>query len=169
MLAVLAFKRSLSAGILDGGVNEISLGGSRLTRFMKDIERVTGRMGEAEMVTAAEETANVAIEPEEQVSDVGAKFESADTAEAKADTSAAPPSRMSPDPWAVAIEAGAQLVSALAAAGNDESVAHPWIEQGPTPGARSLRLPLPPPEVIRGLADALSALADSLRGSAPRA
>ncbi len=68
---------------------------------------------------------------------------------------------MSPDPWAVAIEAGAQLVSALAAAGNDESVAHPWIEQGPTPGARSLRLPLPPPEVIRGLADALSALADS--------
>jgi superfamily II DNA or RNA helicase len=169
MLSVLAFKRSLSMGILDGGVNEISLGGSRLTRFMKDIEKVTGRMGEVEMVTPEEETANVAVELEEHVSDVGPKSESADPIEARADTSAAPQSHMSSEPWTAVIEAGAQLVSALAAAGNDESVAHPWIEQGPTPGARSLRLPLPAPEVIRGLADVLSALADSLRGTAPRA
>ena len=60
MLSVLAFKRSLSAGILDGGSNEISLGGSRLTRFMKDVESVTGRMGEAETVTPAEEETNIA-------------------------------------------------------------------------------------------------------------
>lgn len=32
ILSVLAFKRSLSAGILDGGAGEISLGGSRLAR-----------------------------------------------------------------------------------------------------------------------------------------
>jgi SNF2 family DNA or RNA helicase len=42
MLAVLAFKRSLSAGILDSGSGEISLGGFRLSRFMKDVESVTG-------------------------------------------------------------------------------------------------------------------------------
>jgi hypothetical protein len=45
----------LSAGILDGGSGEISLGGSRLNRFMKDVENVTGRMGEGEAVTPAEE------------------------------------------------------------------------------------------------------------------
>ena len=45
MLSVLAFKRSLSAGILDGGSGEISLGGSRLNRFMKDVENVTGQHG----------------------------------------------------------------------------------------------------------------------------
>src|SRR5436190_15521644 len=55
MLSVLAFKRSLSSGILDGGSGEISLGGSRLTRFMKDVENVTGRMGEGEAVTPGEE------------------------------------------------------------------------------------------------------------------
>ena len=55
MLSVLAFKRSLSAGILDGGSGEISLGGSRLNRFMKDVENVTGSMGEGEAVTPAEE------------------------------------------------------------------------------------------------------------------
>lgn len=47
MLSVLAFKRSLSAGILDGGTGEISLGGSRLSRFMKDVENVTRHMGAA--------------------------------------------------------------------------------------------------------------------------
>jgi hypothetical protein len=47
--------RSLSAGILDGGSGEISLGGSRLNRFMKDVENVTGHMGEGEAVTPAEE------------------------------------------------------------------------------------------------------------------
>src|SRR5213083_362692 len=60
MLSVLAFKRSLSEGILDGGSGEISLGGSRLTRFMKDVESVTGSMGEGEAVTPAEEVSNVA-------------------------------------------------------------------------------------------------------------
>ena len=55
MLSVLEFKRSLFAGVLDGGSGEISLGGSRLNRFMKDVEKVTGRMGEGEAVTPAEE------------------------------------------------------------------------------------------------------------------
>lgn len=36
-------KRPLSAGILDGGSGEIALGGSRLSRFIKDVENVTGR------------------------------------------------------------------------------------------------------------------------------
>jgi len=59
MLSVLAFKRSLSAGILDGGSGEISLGGSRLSRFMKDVENVTGRMGEGEAMTSAEEARTI--------------------------------------------------------------------------------------------------------------
>ena len=63
MLSVLAFKRSLSAGILDGGQNEVSLGGSRLSRFMKDVENVTGHMGEGEAMVPAEEMTNVASVP----------------------------------------------------------------------------------------------------------
>src|ERR1700733_5126775 len=61
MLSVLSFKRSLSAGILDGGSSEISLGGSRLNRFMKDLENVTGRMSEGEAVAPAEEVRNIVI------------------------------------------------------------------------------------------------------------
>jgi superfamily II DNA/RNA helicase len=73
MLLVLAFKRSLSAGILDGGSSEISLGGSRLNRFMKDVENVTGSMGEGEAVTPAEEVSNiVAADDAGSVEDVNA-------------------------------------------------------------------------------------------------
>lgn len=59
MLSVLAFKRSLSAGILDGGQSEISLGGSRLSRLMREVENVTGRMGDGEAMAPAEEVASV--------------------------------------------------------------------------------------------------------------
>lgn len=60
MLSVHAFKRSLSAGILDGASAEVSLGGSRLNRFMNDVEKVTGRMGDGEAMAPAEEAVQVA-------------------------------------------------------------------------------------------------------------
>jgi SNF2 family DNA or RNA helicase len=42
MLSVLGFKRSLFAGVLDGGERDVFLGGSRLKRFMDSVENVTG-------------------------------------------------------------------------------------------------------------------------------
>jgi hypothetical protein len=56
------------------------------------------------------------------------------------------------------------LVLAMAAANNPNAAPHPWIERDPATGAQNLKMPLPAPETARQLADALSALADSLRG-----
>ncbi|HWS12821.1 MAG TPA: C-terminal helicase domain-containing protein, partial [Rhodocyclaceae bacterium] len=176
MLSVLAFKRSLSAGILDGGSSEISLGGSRLSRFMKEVENATGRMGEGEAMVPAEEAAGVAAAPvESPVDEAVATDESriagdvASAAEAPAPEGAEPPPRdAASDPWVVLLQAGAKLVSALSAATDPAAAAHPWIERDPASGARSLRLPLPPPQTARRLADALSAIAESLRGRAGR-
>jgi superfamily II DNA or RNA helicase len=216
MLSVLAFKRSLSAGILDGDSGEISLGGSRLTRFMKDVENVTGRIGEAEAVTAAEEAGHAVIPTDDMgpADDAGAGGESLDaqsqniagdlTASASnenqvtepdaagvdssegdgdvsvdADPRAAgsvdeasvdqptSPSRQpdpGPDLWQSLIQVGAQLVAALGAASDPAATPHPWIERDPATGARTFKMPLPPPETARQLADALSALAANLRG-----
>jgi SNF2 family DNA or RNA helicase len=163
MLSVLAFKRSLSAGILDGGSGEISLGGSRLNRFMKDVENVTGNMGEGEAVTPAEEVKNIVTADYADVNedvDIGA----AEMAGARTDGSAAPPRDAGPDPWQALVQIGAQFVAALAAANNPGAPAHPWIERDPATGAQNLKMPLPAPETAKQLADALSALADSLRG-----
>ena len=166
MLSVLAFKRSLSAGILDGGSGEISFGGSRLNRFMKDVENVTGRMGEGEAVTPAEEVKNiVAADDAGSVDDANAdaEMDAGGSANARTDGAGAPPRDTGSDPWQALAQVGAQLIAALGAANDPNAAAHPWIERDPTTGVQSLKLPLPPPETARQLANALSALADNLR------
>ncbi len=160
MLSVLAFKRSLSAGILDGGTGEISLGGSRLSRFMKDVENVTGRMGEGEAMAPQEEVANVAAATAEAPDAAGEVV----GAEEVQQTAAAAQPQINPDPWSALLQIGAQLASALAIPGNDAAT-HPWIERDPATGARSIRLPLPPPETAKRLADSLLVFADALRKS----
>ena len=167
MLSVLAFKRSLSAGILDGGSGEISLGGSRLTRFMKDVENVTGRMGEGEAVTPAEEVSNI-VTADEAISaedvNADANLGAGKMATARPDAFGAPPHNTAIDPWQALMQVGAQFVAALASVNDPNAAAHPWIERDPATGAQNLKIPLPPPETEKQLANALSALAESLRG-----
>ena len=167
MLSVLAFKRSLSAGILDGGGSEIFLGGSRLNRFMKEVENVTGSMGESEAVTPAEEVTNiVTADTAQSTEDANVDMDAGTggTAIARADGAEAPPRDVGAGPWQALAQVGAQLVAALAAANDPDAPAHPWIERDPTSGVQSLKIPLPPPETAGQLANALAALADSLRG-----
>ena len=160
MLATLAFKRSLAAGILDGGVGEISLGGSRLNRFMKDVENVTGHMGGGDTLTPDEEfplptTAPVAAGA---MPDQASEPPVAPLPETSAPAPAAPP-----DPWGALVEVGTQLLAALASGHDAQAPAHPWVEQDERTGARHLRIPMPPPATANRLADALGALAQALR------
>lgn len=169
MLSVLAFKRSLSAGILDGGTGEISLGGSRLNRFMKDVENVTGHMGEGEAMTPAEEAAGgtaateAASVPEENA-DAKAGVGGMAIPEHEGQEVSEQTPRNEVDPWQALVQIGAQLVSALGAASNPAAPAHPWIERDPRTGVQSLKVPLPPPETAGQIADVLSMLANTLRG-----
>ena len=167
MLSVLAFKRSLSAGILDGGGGEISLGGSRLNRFMKDVENVTGHMGEGEPVTPAEEVRNIVTADDAgSVDEVNADVNigAGEMPIVRTDGAGAPPRDTGPDPWQTLVQVGAQFIAALATANAPNAPAHPWIERDPATGAQTFKMPLPPSETARQLASALSALADSLRG-----
>src|SRR5262249_6276172 len=58
MLAVLKFKKSLFAGVLDSGEKEGFLGGSRLNKFMETVESATSAIPEA-MIEDAEEALRV--------------------------------------------------------------------------------------------------------------
>jgi hypothetical protein len=167
MLSVLAFKRSLSAGILDGDSGEISLGGSRLNRFMKDVEGVTGRMGEGAAVTASEEVGNsatadhaVSVEDQDGEENAGA----VETVIGRTEGNGASAPAANADLWQTVLQVSAQFVGALTAANDPKAPAHPWIERDPATGASNLKIPLPPPETARQLADALSAFANNLRG-----
>jgi hypothetical protein len=129
-------------------------------------------MGEGEAVAPAEEVGSVASAPVDSPVETGdadvaaATGSHASAADGSLPETATPP--LQPpvaDPWGVLVQAGTQLISALRVAGDSQAPSHPWLERDPTTGACSLRLPMPAPEQARQLADALSAIADSLRGA----
>ena len=159
MLSVLAFKKSLFAGVLDGGESEIFLQGTKLSQFMKSVEQVAGAMGEAD------------VDPEEAPpSAPGAVRTPADPASTQGDAlpiaepqidpvPSAAAGTEAPDPWAAMLEAGAALLQGLAtarsASGAAPGAAPFAIERDPVTGQASVRLPLPEPAVLHRLAKAL--------------
>lgn len=143
MLSVLAFKKSLFAGVLDGGAGEVFLGGTRLSQFMRSVSDLTGAMGEPE-------SAGGGTGPDSTFEVTGAA-EAEATAPTEAPTE--PPGTAAttqPDPWPALLQTAAVLLQGLAAGG-----AKPRIETDPETGQPSLRLPLPPPVVLHSLAKAL--------------
>ncbi len=60
MLSLLAFKKSLFAGVLDGGEAQVFMQGTKLTKFMESVEQVAGAMGQADADPMAEPTTHSA-------------------------------------------------------------------------------------------------------------
>ncbi|MCL5285661.1 MAG: DEAD/DEAH box helicase [Nitrospirae bacterium] len=171
MLQVLSFKQSLSEGILDGGAGEVSLGGSRLSRFMKEIESVTGQIGTAEAMTPAEE-AGGGTEASGTLHGSGEEEEPAEEGIEEPEGEipmGEPTSGGATDPWDALAGIGTLLASALSAA-RDPSAAsdHPFVERDPKTGRSHLRLPLPSPETASKIGEALGLLAEALRGRSTR-
>jgi hypothetical protein len=118
-------------------------------------------------VTPAEEVRNIVAADDDgsvENSNPDADMGTGETANARIDGAGAPPLDAGSDPWQALAQVGVQLIAALGAANDPDVSAHPWIERDPTTGVQNLKIPLPPPESARQLANALSALADSLRG-----
>ncbi len=181
MLSVLAFKKSLFAGVLDGGPSEVLLGGSRLKRFMESVEAVT-------TVTACEPNSEAqpsaaslpapgpsAIAGHQAMAALGAPSaalpgEKNDHPPGSARSGAAvgaPESRPPADSWASLLAAGLNLVESLAAASSGNgSGAHGsgprWVETDAETGRTYVKLPVPDPQVLQTLGDALARLVSSL-------
>ena len=161
MLSVLAFKKSLFAGVLDGGANEVFLHGTRLARFMQSVDQVTGKMGEPEPAVDTAPAAEAAL-PEQPV-----PAEPVAPAEVAAAGGVPEPST-APDPWATLIDAGLKLVESLAAPRSAEGrAAHAapesWLETDAQTGRTYVKLPAPAPETLQRLAGALATLLAGLR------
>ncbi len=187
MLSVLAFKKSLFAGVLDGGESDISLSGTRLTKFMESVEQVAGA---AQSAAAREEREEEEASPDkshatsrqDEVSDEGG----ADSGEENGNPASAPPSSepghspplaeaptAAANPWAPLLEVGLQLIETLASAqaapqatassapGQPSKPA--WLETDARTGQSYLKLPVPDPATVQNLANALSGLLAGLK------
>jgi hypothetical protein len=115
-------------------------------------------------MATAEEAGSAAGSGPEAASDATAADLLADDAGTAAGEDADVPRQASPDPWAALLQVGSQLVSALVSPDRASGTPLPWIERDPATGVHNLKIPLPPPDVARRLADALSGIAGLLRG-----
>jgi len=189
MLGVLAFKKSLFAGVLDGGAGEVMMNGTRLSKFMESVDEVTAGMGDAEVASAAAGAALAPV-PAEVVADEPATAEVLEASDASTEpgvhgsvpTHAAHPATIespqpapgSPagsaasDPWAPLLEAGLHWLSTLApssgAEGSAPAAAGPRVTTDPATGERRLSLPLPDPATVQRLAEGLAGLLNRVRG-----
>lgn len=152
MLAVLRFKKSLFAGVLDGGETEVFLGKGRLDRFMESIEQVTA---EIQPVPVAEETPADTSSPEPSVPE------------------ADPPALAAPlvEPLARLLESGVGFLKQLEAAlpaeadprGNGGKSTVRRIEaRQDADGSPYLAVPMPSREAVARFTDGLAALLRSM-------
>ena len=146
MLSVLRFKQSLFAGVLDHGEAEVSLGGSRLKKFMDTVEAATGGIPAA-APTEAEEAAE-------------ARREFTEKPAATADGEERPGAEAATDPWGALLQAGAALFQqwtaprADGAAGGIGSL----VRKDEQTGETYLRLPVPSGEVVEQALKAVEGL-----------
>jgi superfamily II DNA or RNA helicase len=176
MLSVLAFKKSLFAGVLDGGPSEVLLGGSRLKRFMDSVDAVT---------TAAAGSTRDAPPPAVPPPVVGREVSALNPARDLAMQASTPPSgqkgdlsqqrlssdaaagtvenRQPADSWASLLSAGLKLVESLTVTpggngGGAAATSLRWIETDAETGRTYMKLPVPDVQILQTLADALSRL-----------
>ncbi|MEI8028884.1 MAG: SNF2-related protein [Comamonadaceae bacterium] len=168
MLSVLAFKKSLFAGVLDGGEVDVFMQGTRLSKFMESVEQVAGAIGAADVDADDEPGTSAAaqqpaVDPsshpsqEDGAASVSATAIDLNNMALPANTPAPTPAvAQSADPWAAILEAGTALLQGLAASrGSAGPGAAPLaIERDPVTGQASIRLPLPDPAVLQRLAKA---------------
>lgn len=166
MLSILAFKKSLFAGVLDGGENEVFMNGTRLSKFMESVDEVTGAINKAQPMTdtvADEiETPHAELKADEQRDNESATAEPKNISENVMNAST------QPDPLATLFDAGLKLIEAIAAAhtenGNKQATGSPsWIESDPRTGKSYIKLPIPEPVVVQQLTGTLNRLLSGLR------
>ncbi len=157
MLSVLKFKKSLFAGVLDGGESDIKLGGSRLTKFIETVEQTTQSIPSVVGISHQGEFEFSDTKPEEK-------------ADVNLDVSAPLAKTATPtnDPLAGLVQTGLAFLENLNAIANASSSSgkqtngstngNPLVARDEKTGEPFLKLPMPSPDVLKQLMTALSAL-----------
>lgn len=161
MLDLLKFKKSLFAGVLDGGESEVFMGGTRLKKFMESVERATTSI-------PASTPDTVLPLPEIDAAQLAGDAESSDAESTRASAADAPsrPQTAATEGWTELLSAGRTFLdnlervlntgNALAAAGKPSPES--MLEHDAKTGQTWLKLPVPPREALEKITAVLRAL-----------
>lgn len=145
MLSVLKFKKSLFAGVLDGGEREVFFGGSRLTRFMETVEKTTAAIAEP----------------------LVEEHDEAPVAERDVEVTPRAAAAVASDGWTTLLQTGLSLLEQLAETSRAPHDAQrrrlSFVQRDPETGRDYLKIPMPNPEVLDRTLQAISALLDQFR------
>ena len=146
MLSVLKFKKSLFAGVLDGGEKDVMFGGTRLTKFIQTVEEATQAIPQVKTYDT----------------DGAMVMEKAPGTDRKKAAAAATPAAGA-DAWSGLVQTGLAFLQNLAAVSNatqtpGNGAASTMVTRDEKTGAQYLKLPMPDPQALQQLMTALSAL-----------
>jgi len=191
MLEVLKFKKSLFEGVLDGGEKEVFLGGSRLNKFMEQVESATSAIPEG-MIEDAEDA--LRAPPDEVAGPAPSETDAAGRGKKGAKGTApvlpagitgdseeeqTPPVAPPGDLWGGLLQTGMALFQQFLAGGQNGSgkpdgkparsgtpqpAGVPRVARDEKTGETYLRLPVPSQQVVE---QALEAIGNLLRGMRP--
>jgi superfamily II DNA/RNA helicase len=171
MLSVIKFKKSLFAGVLDGGEKEVFLGGNRLNRFMETVEKASSAIPEPAIADPA------------STQEANGEPLAAETDQGPATT--APAAQTQSTSLAGLLQTGLKLLEELAlasrsasssrtdhsqgeSAGRNSNTSHglaaSWIGRDEQTGQSFLKLPMPKPEVLDQALQAIGALLEGWSG-----
>jgi hypothetical protein len=161
MLSLLKFKKSLFAGVLDGGEKEVFLGGSRLTRFMETVEQATGSIPQPPAQDPPESAAG---------RDVG-EGETPLKDEPRRPVPSAPASSPTAtgNLWSALLTTGLSVLEQLAVtsratpATDNGSSGLSFVRRDERTGESYLRFPVPSPDVLDRALGAVAALLEGYR------
>jgi superfamily II DNA or RNA helicase len=186
MLSLLKFKKSLFTGALDGGANEVFLGGSRLTRFMETVDKAAGSIPAPppeEPPSTEPESGKVPVEGVSEGTGLPTTIpEKSSSATSTSSENNGFRNRTDGDgkgnPWAGLLETGLAFLKELSQAAHPRHVpgedssdnsagssssGRGLVRRDPETGEPFLRLPVPSPEVLDQILSAASALLERMR------
>ena len=147
MLGVLKFKKSLFAGVLDGGEKEVFLGGSRLTKFMETVEKTTDAIPQPTYDDDGQPERDDAA----PVRPSGAR--------APATGADEPTTRPPTDPWTGLLQTGLAFLQKLQGATKPGApVKNDLVGRDEKSGTSYLKLPMPKPEMMPQVMQAVATL-----------
>jgi superfamily II DNA or RNA helicase len=168
MLGVLRFKKSLFAGVLDGGEKEVFLGGTRLTRFMQTVEKTTESIPSSALDEPAPAEEAAADEAPARAARPFAPMQPKRRPEDKPALARTLPV-LRPDPWTGLLQNGLEVLKELTASGQHRSAnghgpttSLSLLRRDETTGETYLRLPVANPGVLEQTLTALAALFEGL-------
>ncbi|MCL4191765.1 MAG: DEAD/DEAH box helicase [Thermoguttaceae bacterium] len=153
MLSLLSFKTAVFSGVLDGGKDEVFLGGTRLKRFMESVESATGSI-----------PAGAPVQRTIEGNDAGNGHARPPSGEQRRRE---PGGERSPEEaWSDVVTAGMSLLEGLSRAlggggqpgAGQSGLPRELVERDAASGRSYLKLPLPEPDVMEKLMGLLGAL-----------